>query len=109
MLHINSTYSALGRIILETGAMGDAVFCRKEEESMSPDELFDALLEKVHVSRKANIPVHRIYRMDYRKSLRNIQMGVDITTNDHPPANEQENQQQSDVDLEEGKQQEKTL
>jgi len=108
MVHINSTYSAMGHIIMDTGAMGDAIFLHKEEERMSPDELFNALLEKVHASRKAKIPVHRVYRMDYRKSLYHVEMGGDV--DDLPLGGiNQSFVEDQDVDMEEGKEQEKEL
>jgi len=78
MLHITSTYSAVGRIMMDTGAMGDAVFRRSEEERMTPYELDDALLDKVGLARKANVPLNRMYRMDYRASLVHVEMGGDI-------------------------------
>ena len=78
MIHITSTYSALGRIIMDTGAMGDRVFFDKEEERMSPNDLYGALLEKVKAARNSDIPVNRIYQSDYRKSLQDIEMGDDV-------------------------------
>ena len=82
MMHITSTYSALGRIIMDTGAMGDAIFYHKEEERLSPHDLYEELLHKVKVARKANIPVNRMYRIDYRASMRHIAMGGDVSTLD---------------------------
>ena len=78
MIHITSTYSALGRIIMDTGAMGDRVFFDKEEDRMSPNDLYGALLEKVKAARNSDIPVNRIYQSDYRKSLQDIEMGDDV-------------------------------
>jgi hypothetical protein len=78
MVHVTSTYSAIGRIIMDTGAMGNAVFTTNEEERMPPYELYEALLVKVKVARKANIPVNRMYRIDYRQSLVDIELGGHI-------------------------------
>jgi hypothetical protein len=78
MVHVTSTYSAVGRIIMDTEAMGNAVFTRNEEERMPPYELYEALLDKVKLARKANIPVNLMYRTDYRQSPVDLEMGGHI-------------------------------
>ena len=70
LIHISSTYSAFGRVITYTGAMGtERVFTRQEAEHMVPYELYEELLDRVQEAKRARIPVNRQYRMAYWSSL----------------------------------------
>lgn len=75
--HVVSTYSALGRVIMHSGAMGEEpILSRREQEMKTPEELFKALKRKTKLARKANIPVYRQYRIPYQQSLRDLSRGV---------------------------------
>jgi hypothetical protein len=93
MVHINATFSAIGHVIVDTGAMGNTVFLRTDVESMSPDELYDAWLAKLREARQANVPVQQMYRLGSDGVL-------DVSSSLPDDAA---------VDLEEGKEMEKQL
>lgn len=101
MIHITSTYSALGRVMMDTGAMGNAVFTRREEERMDPRDLYDAWIEKVAVARQARVPVNRMYRIDYRATLAQVEMGGDaaaVQELDWGEKDEEEGKSEDDAD-----------
>jgi hypothetical protein len=63
LIHIVSTYSALGRIIMSTGAMSSHRILKKEiEEEMLPGRLADELLRRTKEARAAAVPVNLQYR-----------------------------------------------
>lgn len=76
MVHITSTYSAFGRIIMDTGAMrAEHVFSGVDVENLSPNDLYGALLVKVKEARQAKIPVNRLYPMEPPTTGLEIPMG----------------------------------
>ena len=63
IVHIVSTYSALGRIIMSTGAMSSHRILEKEiEEEMLPPRLAEELLRRTKEARAAAVPVNLQYR-----------------------------------------------
>lgn len=71
IVHIASTFSAVGRIIMGTSAMADdPILNRDEAEKLSPDELNDLLVHETHLGRKAAIKVQQQYRMNYHEVVR---------------------------------------
>mmetsp|Transcript_31983 Transcript_31983/g.52817 ORF Transcript_31983/g.52817 Transcript_31983/m.52817 type:complete len:277 (-) Transcript_31983:49-879(-) len=74
LIHISSTYSAMGRIIMETGAMGEeSIFHRHEEETKTPHELLQNLIAKLEAARNVSVPVNEQYRMEsFQESLREV-------------------------------------
>jgi hypothetical protein len=79
LLHVMSTYSALGRVILHTGAMShEQVLPTQEAEVLNPQQLHNHLVEKTAAGRKADINVMRFYRMNRQHafhSTRNLEVG----------------------------------
>lgn len=79
LLRIMSTYSALGRVILHTGAMShEQVLPTQEAEVLNPQQLHDHLVEKTAAGKKAGINVMRFYRMNRQHafhSARNLEVG----------------------------------
>jgi hypothetical protein len=78
IVHIVSTYSALGRIIMATGAMSSHRILEKEiEEEMLPSRLAEELLRRTKAARTAAVPVNLQYRsintrasvVEYRASV----------------------------------------
>lgn len=64
LIHVMSTYSALGRVILHTGAMSRTpVLLTEEAEVLSPQQLHDTLAEKTATAKSNNVDVMRFYRM----------------------------------------------
>lgn len=62
IFHISSTYSAMGRIIIETGAMGEEeIFTPQEETAKTPDELLQGLILRLEAAREAKVPVELQY------------------------------------------------
>lgn len=86
MVHTTSTYSAMGRIVIDTGAMGDAVFHNQEDEKLNSYDLYVAWLERVEAGRRANLAPNQIYRTDYRATLEHIHGGGDISDLPEGPA-----------------------
>lgn len=63
IVHIVSTYSALGRIIMSTGAMSSHRILEKEiEQEMLPPRLAEELLRRTKEARAAAVPVNLQYR-----------------------------------------------
>ena len=63
IVHIVSTYSALGRIIMSTGAMSSHRILEKAiEEEMLPPRLAEELLKRTKEARAAAVPVNLQYR-----------------------------------------------
>lgn len=83
MIHISSTYSAMGRIIMETGAMGEkSIFPTSEDETKTSSELIQELISKLEAARSVNVPVNEQYRMDtFQTSLREAMVSLGTTTN----------------------------
>lgn len=68
--HVISTYSALGRLIMHTGAMGEEhVVGVRDQEMQTSEELYETLKKKMKVAKASDIPVNRQYRMAYQQSL----------------------------------------
>ena len=74
IVHIVSTYSALARIIMETGAMSaHRVLDEEKEDDMNPSELAEELLKRTREARLNDIPINRKYRLvnkHYNDSVR---------------------------------------
>lgn len=71
LVHLASTYSAMGEIIMATSAMSTStVLERADEERMTPVELYKVLLLEHDLARKAKVPIMKQYRIDYFNSIR---------------------------------------
>lgn len=74
IVHIVSTYSALARIIIDTGAMSaKRVLDEDKEDEMTPSELAEELLKRTREARKNAVPVNLKYRevnKQYNASVR---------------------------------------
>ena len=69
IIHMVTTFSIFGRIILHSNAMSDVgVFSRSVEEGMLPVSLFQGLLDKTEGNR--HVPVSLQYRRNLREALR---------------------------------------
>ena len=69
IIHMVTTFSIFGRIILHSNAMSDVgVFSRSVEEGMLPVSLFKGLLDKTEGNR--HVPVSLQYRRNLREALR---------------------------------------
>lgn len=76
ILHIISTFSAIGRIIMYTGAMADMPILPEEEEvKLNPHQLSDALIQRARLARKMNVDVMKQYRVDYQELIRDVEEG----------------------------------
>lgn len=63
IVHIVSTYSALARIIMDTGAMSSKrVLDQEKEDDMTPSELAEELLKRTRDARLNAVPVNLKYR-----------------------------------------------
>ncbi|CAJ1954473.1 unnamed protein product [Cylindrotheca closterium] len=63
IVHIVSTYSALARIIMDTGAMSSKrVLDQELEDDMTPQELAEELLKRTREARVNSVPVNLKYR-----------------------------------------------
>ena len=75
-LYLVSLYSAAGRILLYSGAIGDErIIERNLEYELDPMELNQVLLAKAYLGKKANIHPREQYRIDYQKQLEVLQEG----------------------------------
>lgn len=71
MIHIASTFSAMGEVVMASSAMSSsAVLPKSEEESLTPAELYKVLLLERDLARQAHVPVNKQYRMDYQEYIR---------------------------------------
>jgi hypothetical protein len=84
LIHISSTYSAMGRIIMETGAMGkESIFETHEAETKNSSELIKELIVKLEAARDICVPVNEQYRMDsFQESLRAAVRSLSIDDGD---------------------------
>lgn len=82
IVHIVSTYSALARIIMDTGAMSSSrVLDQQKEDDMNPSELAEELLKRTREARSNAVPVNLKYRevnKKYRESVRGFAFQNDI-------------------------------
>lgn len=82
IVHIVSTYSALARIIMETGAMGSRrVLDQEKEDDMTPQELAEELLRRTRDARIKSVPVNQKYRdinKQYMESMRMMSSHTDF-------------------------------
>ena len=77
-VHIISMYSAVGRAIMFSGAIGDERILLEDldaEEHLTPTELTEALIEKVAVAKEGDIPVSEQYRIKYQEQLQILEEG----------------------------------
>jgi len=71
-------YSAVGRVIMYSGALGDEDIMGKNDaykESMTGQNLANALTEKVKLAKEANIPVNMQYKIRYQEQLQQLEEG----------------------------------
>lgn len=79
LIHLTSTYSALGRIIVGTGAMGSRkVFESSDADMMEPYELYVELLKRCGTSKGMEIPIKLQYHMteSLRRATRDLEAGL---------------------------------
>jgi len=71
LIHLTSTYSAMGEIIMATSAMSTSTVLDKyDEERLAPSELYKVLLLEHDLAKRAKIPIMKQYRMDYSNAIR---------------------------------------
>ena len=74
--HIMNSFSAIGRIMMLTGAMGEGrIFEEEEEEKMSPRELSDALLYRYRIAKRCKVDVMKQYTVDYQELIHDVEHG----------------------------------
>lgn len=79
LLYIISLYSATGRIILHSGAIGEErIVERNVEYELTPQQLTTTLLEKSWLAKQARIHVREQYRIRYQKQLGVLEEGGDL-------------------------------
>mmetsp|Transcript_1376 Transcript_1376/g.2706 ORF Transcript_1376/g.2706 Transcript_1376/m.2706 type:complete len:127 (-) Transcript_1376:100-480(-) len=80
IVHIVSTYSALARIIMDTGAMSSRrVLDQEKEDDMTPSQLAEELLRRTRDARVNDVPVNLKYRevnKQYTLSVRRQSMFI---------------------------------
>lgn len=73
LIHLASTYSAMGELVLATGAMSTTAggpVPKEQEERLTPVELTKLLLLQHDLARQAAVPLPQQYRMaDYHQHL----------------------------------------
>lgn len=70
ILHIVSTYSALARMIMDTGSMSTYRIMDQElEEEMEPPQLGEELLRKMKAAREKDTPVNQFYKKIGKKAI----------------------------------------
>ena len=70
-VHLASTYSAMGEIIIATSAMSHSTVLEKtDEERLTPVELYKVLLLEHDLAKRAKVPIMKQYRIDYFNSIR---------------------------------------
>ena len=98
-----STYSAVGRVIMYSGALGtERIMDYDEEGDMDGTELATALVEKCVVAKEANIPVSHQYRIRYQKQLGILEAGGSLQL-DKLLLPEYRQDQEVDHDIESGR------
>eukprot|EP00977_Amphora_coffeiformis_P016602 scaffold5169_cov172-Amphora_coffeaeformis.AAC.33 len=86
LVHLASTYSAMGEIILATSAMSASTVLEKgDEERLSPAELYKVLLLEHDLAKRAKIPIMKQYRMDYFNTVRESLMAEVIEQGEAQP------------------------
>jgi len=78
VIYVTSMYSAVGRVIMYSGALGDEDIMGKNDaykESMTGQNLANALTEKVKLAKEANIPVNMQYKIRYQEQLQQLEEG----------------------------------
>jgi hypothetical protein len=70
--HVISTFSALGRMIMMTSAMGNVpILPRGDEEAMLPHQLTNVLLQEAGVARQLDTKVNQQYRLNNNDNIHN--------------------------------------
>lgn len=76
IFHIINTFSAIGRVIMFTGAMADVpIIPEEEEEKMNPHQLSDALITRARMAKHMGVDVMKQYRFDYQELIRDVELG----------------------------------
>lgn len=76
IFHIVTTFSAIGRVVMLTGAMAEVPIIPEEEEiNLSPPELSDVLVQRARLARRMNVDVMKQYRVDYQELIRDVEEG----------------------------------
>ncbi|CAB9510573.1 expressed unknown protein [Seminavis robusta] len=76
LIHIVNTFSSMGRVIMDSGAMSQIpILDPEEEEKLDPHELSAVLIKRVVLARKAQVPINHQYKVDYQDTLRDVQEG----------------------------------
>jgi hypothetical protein len=80
LLHLASTYSAFGRVIIETGAMShDPIMTTEQAEELEPHDLHMELLSKrASAGKQVNVSVSHRYRVvkEMKMSMRDLETGI---------------------------------
>lgn len=76
LFHIVLTFSAMGRIIMDSGAMGHIpILDPAEEEKLDPHELSSILIKRAKLAQKSKVSVNDQYKIDYQEMLNEAQDG----------------------------------
>jgi hypothetical protein len=63
LIHIATTYSAMGRVIMATSAMSsERILEKADEEKLTPIQLYDVLLHRTYKAKKNPVLINRQYR-----------------------------------------------
>ena len=83
LLYIITTYSAVGRTIIYSGALSnERIFQHDEEEELTGAELATALVDKAIVAKVGAIPVSQQYRIRYQEQLQILEEGGSLQLSD---------------------------
>jgi len=82
-IYVISTYSAVGRTIIYSGALSnERIFQHDEEEELTGAELATALVDKALVAKEGAIPVSQQYRIRYQEQLQILEEGGSLQLSD---------------------------
>lgn len=76
LFHLTSMYSAVGRMIMLSGAIGtERILDPDVEDDMSPTDLSVALIEKSLIAKHGHVPVSEQYKIKYQEQLEILEEG----------------------------------
>ena len=74
--YIITMYSAVGRVLMYSGAIGDERILEEDEgENLGPADLTVAMMEKTLVAKDGGIPVSEQYKIKYQEQLEILEEG----------------------------------
>ena len=82
-IYVITTYSAVGRTIIYSGALSnERILQHDEEEELTGAELATALVDKAIVAKQGAIPVSQQYRIRYQEQLQILEEGGSLQLSD---------------------------